>query len=138
MSDRNQIVSFCLQAILDEALRFRGQNELPPHEAIVVDMIGKYPRITMSELAKACSTLPNTLTGVIDRLVRRGFVRRRRDERDRRIVNVELTDLGKEAVEMTQEFLRGYAEMLLNRLAEDERDELIHLLQRITEPNRKM
>lgn len=139
MAQQNQQnqMSICLQAILDEGLRYRGQHELPAHEAIVVDMVGKNPQITMTELAKSCSTLPNTMTGVIDRLERRGFVRRRRDERDRRIVTVELTELGKEAVEITQEFLREYADLLLNRLAEDERDILIRLLQRITEPYMK-
>jgi DNA-binding MarR family transcriptional regulator len=38
---------------------------------------------------------PSTITGLIDRLEKRGYVVRNRDQRDRRVVNILLTSKGK-------------------------------------------
>jgi DNA-binding MarR family transcriptional regulator len=43
--------------------------------------------------------LASTITGVIDRLESAGHVRRERDQRDRRVVWVTLTDAGRELVD---------------------------------------
>src|SRR5439155_25442074 len=53
-------------------------------------------RATHAELAKRCFFTPATLTGVIDTLEKAGYVRRERDELDRRVVWLVLTDEGKE------------------------------------------
>ena len=51
--------------------------------------------MTASRLAEAAGLSAAATTSLIDRLEARGFVRRVRDERDRRQVHVELTDAGR-------------------------------------------
>ena len=46
--------------------------------------------LTAGELVRLCGLAPASVTGAADRLERRGYVRRRRDERDGRRVVVEL------------------------------------------------
>jgi DNA-binding MarR family transcriptional regulator len=53
----------------------------------------------MRELAEACSLALSTMTGVIDRLVNKGLMRRRHSEEDRRVVLISLTGRGKLAYE---------------------------------------
>jgi DNA-binding MarR family transcriptional regulator len=53
-------------------------------------------RATHAELAKRCFFTPATLTGVIDTLEKSGYVRRERDQADRRVVWLVLTDAGRE------------------------------------------
>src|SRR5262249_45382179 len=53
-------------------------------------------RATHAELAQRCFFTPATLTGVIDTLEKSGYVRRERDETDRRVVWLVLTDAGRE------------------------------------------
>jgi DNA-binding MarR family transcriptional regulator len=53
-------------------------------------------RATHTELARRCFFTPATLTGVVDTLERAGYVRRERDESDRRVVWLVLTDEGRE------------------------------------------
>jgi DNA-binding MarR family transcriptional regulator len=60
---------------------------------------GQPGRATSSELARRCWIRPATLTGVVDTLVRAGFVARARDEGDRRQVWITLTPVGRERVE---------------------------------------
>jgi DNA-binding MarR family transcriptional regulator len=53
-------------------------------------------RLAARDLGRDCHMLASTVTGVIDRLEAAGHVRRERDERDRRVVWVTLTDAGDE------------------------------------------
>lgn len=57
-------------------------------------------RATHSQLAQRCLITPGTLTGVVSTLERAGYVRRERDESDRRVVWLLLTDAGRERVEV--------------------------------------
>ena len=52
-----------------------------------------------SDVAARGWSSPGTLTSVVDRLVREGYVQRRPDPADRRVVRLYLTDLGRQACE---------------------------------------
>lgn len=126
----------CLQALLDEGLLRRSQDVtlkmLSAPESIVVDTVGTRGPFSMSGLAKACGSLPNTMTGIVDRLVRRGVLQRLLSEEDRRLVLVSLTDLGRQLQANHQQFLHEYAERLLKRLERNEQKDLVSLLERVT------
>jgi MarR family transcriptional regulator, organic hydroperoxide resistance regulator len=53
-------------------------------------------RATHSQLAQRCLITPATLTGVVSTLEKAGYVRRERDQEDRRVVWLLLTDTGRE------------------------------------------
>ena len=52
-----------------------------------------------SDVAARGWSSPGTLTSVVDRLVREGYVQRRQDPGDRRVVRLYLTDAGRQACE---------------------------------------
>lgn len=62
---------------------------------------------TASGLAAATGTRPTTLTSVLDRLERRGLIRRRSAPADRRAVLVELTLAGQRAAAAIGEAIAG-------------------------------
>ena len=53
-------------------------------QRIVIRLIGRYPEIAAGRLADLVHVHPSTLTGVLRRLVDRGFVHRERDPEDAR------------------------------------------------------
>jgi MarR family transcriptional regulator, organic hydroperoxide resistance regulator len=55
--------------------------------------------LTVADLQKTTGQRASTLTGVVDRLERRGLVERRLNPRDRRSFTVDLTDAGAQAAE---------------------------------------
>ncbi|MFC3995346.1 MarR family transcriptional regulator [Nocardiopsis sediminis] len=55
-----------------------------------MDLLERHGPQTAGELVRLSGLAPASITGVIDRLERRGYVRRRRDDHDRRRVVVEL------------------------------------------------
>jgi DNA-binding MarR family transcriptional regulator len=67
---------------------------LTPAGAAVVMAIHRNPELNHGELAGACLIRPATLTGVVDTLIRTGFVTRQADVSDRRSVRIVLTAKG--------------------------------------------
>jgi MarR family transcriptional regulator, organic hydroperoxide resistance regulator len=69
-------------------------------QALALHMLhGAGGRLAARDLGRECHMLASTITGVIDRLESAGHVRRERDQRDRRVVWVTLTDAGRELVD---------------------------------------
>lgn len=62
----------------------------------ILERLGRLPA---SELARESGLTTGSVTTMIDRLERSGYVRRERDERDRRRVFVALTEHASEAIE---------------------------------------
>lgn len=65
---------------------------LSANEFETIDIIRHRQPITAGELARACGLTTGAITGMVDRLQRKGFVKRRRDEQDRRRVYIETID----------------------------------------------
>jgi len=63
-------------------------------QRIVVRLIGRFPDITAGRLAELVHVHPSTLTGVLKRLVDRGYVSRERDREDARVAHFSLTPEG--------------------------------------------
>jgi DNA-binding MarR family transcriptional regulator len=74
-------------------------------QALALHMLnGAGGRLTARDLGRECHMLASTITGVIDRLESAGHVRRERDQRDRRVVWISLTDAGRELVDRLPTF----------------------------------
>ncbi|MBI5375504.1 MAG: MarR family transcriptional regulator [Candidatus Schekmanbacteria bacterium] len=88
-------------------------------------------KCTMSELARNAGVTMPSMTEVIDSLVKENIVERQRDENDRRVVLVELTEKGKR---MRKEFMdRRRLELIniFNRLDRNERKEFVESLEKV-------
>ena len=88
------------------------------------------PRKT-KELAKYLGLAVNSVTDVVDALEQKGLARRRRDDADRRVVRVELTEAGREAAETVA---RGHLDIYrtyLSALTAEEQETLLALYRKI-------
>jgi len=77
------------QAFDDAAADLLGIN---PTDLRCLGVLERRGAVTATELAREARLTTGATTALIDRLERAGYVRRVRDERDRRRVYVELTD----------------------------------------------
>jgi DNA-binding MarR family transcriptional regulator len=65
-------------------------------EHYLIEFLGKESFSSMSKLSQIFHVAPTTMTSIVDRLVRRGYIDRRRAQQDRRKVLVTLSKKGKE------------------------------------------
>lgn len=87
--------------------------------------------VTMGELSELLQVTHGVATRMVDRLLDKGLVERRRDEKDRRVVFVSATELGAqvtdEAIENEMLFIRN----IFKDVSRRDRDEFLALLNRI-------
>ena len=84
-----------------------------------------------ADLADECDLSKGTLTGIVKTLERRGFVRRRQVESDRRRVTVALTDAGLDTIERLFPRFNTYEREMVSQLSTTEKQELAELLRRV-------
>jgi DNA-binding MarR family transcriptional regulator len=102
-------------------------------EMHTLDAIGPYEARTMTETAQILGITVGTLTVSVDRLVKKGFVERRRDEEDRRVVRISLTRDGKLAARMHGKFHKVLAKHILEPYTDEEQELLLSLVKEVNE-----
>ncbi|CAH2213546.1 MarR family winged helix-turn-helix transcriptional regulator [Tepidibacter aestuarii] len=78
--------------LMSGAVKVMEEDNLSKTEIVILFMLKRRSYKAM-DLAKEIGISPSTLTGVIDRLVERGYVERIRDEKDKRVVFIQLSEL---------------------------------------------
>lgn len=84
-----------------------------------------------SDLASLLERTPNSMSMLVDRMVKAGLVRRTRDRKDRRVVTVFLTEKGKTAVEPAIPEGWEFIHEVLSTLSDDEQRDLANMLERV-------
>ena len=69
-------------------------REITYNDMHIIEAIGLDQPKKMSEIAKIMSVTTGTLTKAVNSLERKGYVKRRRSEQDKRVVNMMLTKRG--------------------------------------------
>jgi len=78
--------------------------------------ISQNGKLSLGELTKKMYLHPSTITGVVDRLEKKGYVSRDRGQGDRRVINVQLTPQGKKLVKRAPNPVQGKMIYGLRRL----------------------
>lgn len=82
-------------------------------EHYLIEFLGRESFASMSKLSQLFHVAPTTMTSIVDRLVQRGYIKRRRARQDRRKVLVTLSEKGKEFyLQHHHESLETYAHYL--------------------------
>ena len=100
-------------------------------QLIILREISKSGEISIGKIACAISLSQATVTGILDRLEKRGLVFRQRSETDRRQIILKITDAGETLLEkappiMQESFLESF-----NRLQDWEQAMILSTLQRL-------
>jgi MarR family transcriptional regulator, organic hydroperoxide resistance regulator len=77
------------------SMKLAPYNVTPPQWGVLV-ALWEQDGLSLSELAHRSFFDGPTMTGIVDRLEKAGFVERRRDSADRRVISVYLTDQGRD------------------------------------------
>lgn len=93
----------------------------------VITFLAQHPDVTQKELAQALGVIPASLSEVLMKLERKGLVERKKDEGDRRLVRVKLTEEGQKILEQPEEILTDP----FQALTQEEQETLKQLLSKL-------
>ncbi len=110
-----------------------GENQLMAFYRLALALSQREEPLTMSEFGDSLAVPLSTATRAVDWLVQSGYVERRPDPQDRRVVRVTLTENGKELYKTLNEFVAQHVEELLRRFTAEERKTLIALMSKVVD-----
>ena len=113
-------------ALLEELGLYHGQPRL-------LHVLWQEEGLTQSELAARVHVRPATITKMLQRMAEAGFVERRRDSRDQRVVRVYLSDVGRAVQEKVQQVWAQMERDVLEGFEPEECSQLRGFLLRIRE-----
>lgn len=118
-------------------IKMMVMEELPEgvtgDQFLVLRTIKKLDPCLPSELAAYCDVNRSTITAMVDRLESKGYVRRFRDEQDRRLVMLTTTDQGDAICGMGEEKISKFVESLLPLLTEEEMDIFLRVYEKVAQ-----
>lgn len=124
----NEIWELEEKAIITEEFKDLTNNDMHVIEAVGLDG-GK----NMSAIAKKLNITVGSLTTVMNSLVKKLYVERRRSEEDRRVVYIKLTEKGRKAYYHHEDYHRQMTEAIVERLDETELPVLVKTLDVLTD-----
>ncbi len=108
------------QAVGEYSRSAERETELTGPQLWALKILSRQAPLRVSELARQMYLRPATMVGILDRLEAKGLATRTRCQKDRRAVDVELTEAGRALVVKAPEVAQIMLVNGLSSLAEDE------------------
>lgn len=102
------------------------------NEILVLLYLSKYKNANMTELSEYINAPLNTATGVIGRLEKKRMIERIRNEQDRRIVQITLTNKAEEFISEQKVKIQYYFEKIYGVLTEEEKKAIVNIFAKVT------
>jgi DNA-binding MarR family transcriptional regulator len=106
-------------------------KDLTFHEIHTLEIIGDLKDATMNQIARHAKVTQSTITTMIDKLVRKGVAERVREQGDRRVIRVKLTEEGRKAYNEHQNIHREVTRQWLSALDEGEQRVVLEVMGKI-------
>ena len=116
---------------LGPSLIGRMELGLTAGQLLMLYFVRQQERCTVSQLADKMEVNPSAITVMLDRLEHHQLVSRARDESDRRVVIVSLTERGSEELTRVWELRKRVLQHCLMQLNADELPSFVHTLERL-------
>jgi len=97
-------------------------------EIFAMLLVDRHGEIIMSQVADFINVPMSTATGIAERLVKKGYLKRERSETDRRIVVVKLTEQGKDLIRDLKNTISEYIHLINESLTDEERQVLMKIV----------
>lgn len=120
--------------LVEQHLRSRFRDNFPitlPQFDVLAELERAGEPQTMSDLSRQLLVSSGNVTGLVDRLVRNGYVIRRRCPEDRRVLRVELSEKGRSEFATMAEAHERWLVALFDELGDGELDEINTLVARM-------
>lgn len=107
---------------------------LTPPQFYVLATIGYAGGLPFGEIGAKMMVTVSNLTGIVDRLEEKKLVQRKRDDKDRRVVHVIMTEKGAKLYKSTIPIFEKSIAEIFQRLEGPQQKELSTLLRKLNEP----
>jgi DNA-binding MarR family transcriptional regulator len=123
------------KGFLQDAPTYLTKSEITVPQFITLDYLARCGRSTMNNLAKHLMISPPAMTGLIDRLITQGLVTRGNDDGDRRIIWIELSAKGRQAIAAIKKHKIQNLVKVFSQISANDRIRYLDVLEQIVKIN---
>ena len=131
--DRERLMYGLTEALgkLSRARWFLGDSDLSLDGFMILDLVSESDKCRMKDIVSTFSLPGSTATGIVDRLVERGYVKRGQSKKDRRMILLEITPKGRKAHDTFRVTSLVRMQESLSHLTEKEIRTLLDLVEKL-------
>lgn len=129
--DRYIAVSFSVEKKAASLVKEQIGSDLTNDQHYTLRYINQVGSCTSSELAEVFDVKKSAITAMITRMWEKGLIQRTRDENDRRVVYLTLTEKGNELYAKTEEKIHKLVESLITRFDQAEIQQFIETFEKL-------
>jgi len=122
-----------IRAVDLHSRKLSAVHQITGPQLVCLLSIDEFAPITLSALARTVHLSPSTVLGIVDRLEVKGLVRRERDLKDRRLVQISLTGPGRDLIANAPSPLQDTLAHAMSELPADQQATIAQSLERIVE-----
>ena len=124
-------INYKANRFLQEELEKRGISGLAPSHGEIIGSLLLHGELQMTRLTKFIDKDKSTITALVSKLERLGYIKRRKDPDDNRVTWISLTAKGNALKPPIMEISRKMRSMAYDSISDDEKETLVALLTRI-------
>lgn len=125
---RTQANKFIIKKMADY-----GVYELAPSHGDIIFTLLRIEKITMKDLAGSIKKDKSTVTVLVEKLVRLGYIKKERDAADNRITYLSLTQKGADLKPMFEDISKNLFDTVYQNIPKEERGALMQSLDKINQ-----
>ncbi|MFD2042834.1 MarR family winged helix-turn-helix transcriptional regulator [Ornithinibacillus salinisoli] len=129
--DRHQAAMNSIYRRVNVILKEKIHSDITTDQFSTLDYIRKHEQCTSSDIAHEFGIGKSAVTAQINRLYDKGLIERIRDEKDRRVVYLNVTEKGIDFVNFTEKALHKELGSYLSGFSQEEIQSFITLLERL-------
>jgi DNA-binding MarR family transcriptional regulator len=129
--ERYLSVSFIVMRKAAALVKCELDEDMTNDQYYLLRYIKKKMKCTSTELASMFGVNKSAITAMTNRLVKKGLIQRTRDQNDRRVVYLTLTERGDEWITETEEKIHKLVESFITKFSEKEIEAFIQTYEKL-------
>lgn len=117
--------------IYNSVLKELKDFELTPQQMTVMRYLGHKKEMTVSEICEVMSLTKGTVSGILNRMDKQGYIIKKKDEEDKRNTYISFTEEGKKTAREVMKHFNGAYEKVFINIEEKQLDEFKKILEEI-------
>ena len=139
MEKRNELAARLSTGLEKMIMQFKSidvhcmqiKSDLSSRDFHLISFVGGQDNLIMKDIADELGVPMSTATGIVDKLVQKGYLQRKYSATDRRIVLIELDQEGIDAFELFKKMKQEASTQIISVLDEIEAEKFISYLEKI-------
>ncbi|MBM3248073.1 MAG: MarR family transcriptional regulator [Candidatus Omnitrophica bacterium] len=106
-------------------------SDIPISQLAIMLAVAEQGTTQATKLSREMKVSAPSITGIVDRLVRTNYIKRIPDKKDRRVINLMLTEKGQKEINVLRDRMRNRWKSILSELEPQDREMYLSLMKKI-------